>query len=158
MLPVVAQIKLDQDVQPRNMTSNRPPDLSSRNTAVIIFAEDSECLLVAGLHVKVFRSFLHHGTKSLKKQCWGQCATVRWDTEKSDLEVDVATVAVNLVDDVRHLHVCGVVPRSPQAQLNKIGGIYIFFLHHKIGDLGNILKNVQLCSSWQPAVKWWIMD
>ena len=40
--------------------------------------------------------------------------------EKSDLKVNVAAVAVNLVDDVRHLHVCGVVARSPQSQLKTI--------------------------------------
>ena len=41
------------------------PDLLCWNTAVIIFAEDTECLLVAGLQVKVLRSVLHDGTKNL---------------------------------------------------------------------------------------------
>ena len=47
-------------IQPPNL-----PDLGRGDAAVIIFAEDTECLLVAALHVKVFRSVLHDGTKSL---------------------------------------------------------------------------------------------
>ena len=63
---------------------------------------------------------------------------MRWDTEKSDLEVDVATVAVNLVDDVRHLHVRGVVARSPQSELKKIN--YLNF-DGNIISYSVILKN-----------------
>ena len=69
----------------------------------------------------------------------------------SDLKVNVAAVAVNLVDDVRHFHVRGVVARSPQSELKTInylnfdGKYYFIFCHFEKQN-----KNIQLCSSWQP--------
>ena len=132
------------------------PDLSSGNTTVIIFAKHTKRLLVARLHVKVPWSVLHDGTKSLPISHAED--TVRWDTGrvKSDLKVNVSAVAVNLVDDVRHLHVCGVVARSPRSQLKTIMVILLGnVLSFRFWHFEKINKNVQLCSSWQPEITLW---
>ena len=73
----------------------------------------------------------------------------------SDLKVNVAAVAVNLVDDVRHLHVRGVVARSPQSELKTIILILLGNVIIHILSFYKNIKNLQLCSSWQPEVTLW---